>query len=105
MELLEDKMRVWLASASFVKPMSGVYVFYNRKREVIYVGDSTNLERTFSEYVDKDFDGDECKQKTQFYQREFIENPKERRLQLIEEFKNQTGNMPACNTEIQIETQ
>ncbi len=94
-----------MGSASFVKPISGVYVFYNRKREVIYVGDSKNLERTFTEYVDNDFDGDECKQKTHFYQREFIENPKERRLQLIGEFKNQTGDMPVCNTEIQIETQ
>jgi len=104
MELLEDKMRVWLASASFVKPMSGVYVFYNRKREVIYVGDSINLEKTFSGYVDTDFDGNECKQKTRFYQREFIENPKERQLQLIEEFKNESGNLPVCNSEIQIET-
>ena len=104
MELLEDKMRVWLASAAFVKPMSGVYVFYNRKREAIYIGNSTNLEKTFSEYVDADFDGNECIQKTQFYQREFIENPKERQLQLIKEFQIETGNMPVCNAEIQIET-
>ena len=104
MELLEDKMRVWMGSASFVKPISGVFVFYNRKREVIYVGDSTNLEKTFSGYVDTEFDGNECKQKTQFYQREFIDNPKERKLQLIEEFKNESGNLPICNSEIQVET-
>jgi len=33
-----------------------------------------------------------------------MENPKERQLQLIEEFQKETGNMPFCNAEIQIET-
>ena len=33
MELLDDKMRVWLESAKFVKPVSGVYVLYNRNNE------------------------------------------------------------------------
>jgi len=104
MELLEDKMRVWISSAAFVKPNSAVYVFYNRKKDPIYIGDTTNLEKTFSEYIDTDFKENECKQKTQFYQREFVENPKERQLQLIEEFQKETGNMPICNAEIQIET-
>ena len=104
MELLGDKMRDWVSSAAFVKPNSAVYVFYNRKKEAIYIGNSSNLEKTFSTYVETDFEGDECKQKTQFYQREFIENPKERQLELIEEFQKETGNMPFCNAEIQIET-
>ena len=30
MELLDDKMRVWLESAKFVKPISGIYVLYNK---------------------------------------------------------------------------
>ena len=104
MELLEDKMRVWVSSAAFVKPISAVYVLYNRKKEAIYIGNSKNLEKTFSGYVDNDFEGNECKQKTQFYQREFVENPQERQLQLIEEFQKEAGNMPLCNAEIQIET-
>jgi len=104
MELLQDKMRVWLENAKFVKPNSGVYVLYNRKKDVIYIGESSNLEVTFSKYVDTSFEENECKQKTQYYQREFIENPKERQLQLIEEFKNDTGNMPVCNFEIQVKT-
>ena len=47
MELLEDKMRVWLESAKFVKPLSGVYVLYNRGKEVIYIGETSNMESTF----------------------------------------------------------
>ncbi|MDH3311813.1 MAG: GIY-YIG nuclease family protein [Nitrosopumilus sp.] len=104
MELLDDKMRVWLESAKFVKPISGVYVLYNRSKEPIYIGETNNLEQTFTKYVDTDFEGNECKQKTHSYQRVFAENPKELQLKLIEDFKNQTGKSPSCNSEIQLET-
>ncbi|AJW70850.1 GIY-YIG nuclease family protein [Nitrosopumilus adriaticus] len=104
MELLDDKMRVWLESAKFVKPNAGVYVLYNRSKEPIYIGQTDNLEKTFTKYVDTDFEGNECKQKTQSYQRVFTENPKEFQMKLIEDFKNETGNFPSCNSEIQIET-
>ena len=104
MELLDDKMRVWIESAKFVKPVPGVYVLYNRSKEVLYIGETNNLEKTFAMYVDTDFEKNECKQKTQFYQREFIDNPKERQLQLIEEFKNESGKLPSCNSEIELET-
>lgn len=104
MELLEDKMRVWLESAKFVKPTSGVYVLYNRSKEPIYIGETENLEQTFTKYVDTDFEGNECKQKTNSYQRVFTENPKELQLRLIKEFKSETGKFPSCNSEIQLET-
>ena len=104
MELLDDKMRVWLESAKFVKPVPGVYVLYNRNKEAIYIGETNNLEETFTKYVDTDFDGNECKQKTQSYQREFTDNPKERQLQLIEQFKDESGKLPSCNSGIELET-
>ena len=103
MELLDDKIRIWIESAKFVKPMSGVYVLYNRSKDPIYIGETSNLEETFTKYVDTDFEGSECKQKTQTYQREFTENQKERKLQLIEEFKNEYGTMPVCNSKIGVE--
>ena len=105
MEMLDDKMRVWLDSAKFVKPIAGVYVLYNRNKDVIFVGKTDNLEKTFTKYVDSDFEGNECKQKTQYYQREFTDSPKERYFEVIENFKNETGNIPACNSEIRLETQ
>jgi len=104
MELLADKMRVWLENAKFVKPVPGVYVLYNRNRDPIYIGFSTNLETTFSKYVDFDFEDNECKQKTQYYQREFVENPESRQEELIEEYKKNTGKPPVCNSEIKIKT-
>jgi len=104
MELLDDKMRVWISSAKFVRPIPGVYVFYNRNKEVIFIGETKNLEKTFTKYVDADFEENECKQKTQYYQREFTDKPKERQLQLIDEFKNESGKLPTCNSEIEVET-
>ncbi len=104
MELLDDKVRVWLESAKFVKPVSGVYVLYNRNKEPIYIGETNNLEETFTKYVDTNFEGNECKQKTQSYQREFTDNPKECQLRLIEQFKNESGKLPGCNSEIELET-
>ena len=47
----------------------------------------------------------ECKQKTASYQREFTDNPKERQAQLIEDFKNEYGKLPSCNSQIEVETQ
>ena len=104
MELLDDKMRVWLESAKFVKPVPGVYVLYNRSKVAIYIGETNNLEKTFTKYVEADFEENECKQKTQFYQREFTDTPKEYQLRLIEQFKNESGKLPSCNSEIELAT-
>ena len=104
MELLDDKMRVWLESAKFVKRVPGVDVLYNRNKEPIFIGETNNLEETFTKYVDTDFEGNECKQKTLSYQREFTDNPKEYQLRLIEQFKSESGKLPGCNSEIELET-
>jgi len=104
MELLDDKMRVWTDSSQYVKANPGVYVLYNRKRDPIFIGETDSLEAEFTKYVDTEFEGNECKQKTSFYQRVFADNPKNMQQQLIEDFKNQTGDIPVCNAEIKIET-
>ena len=99
MEILDDKIRVWLDSAKFVKAVPGVYVLYNRNKEIIFIGESKNLQRTFTKYVDTNFEKDSCKQKTHSYQREFVENPIERKRILLEDFKKEHGKLPPCNHE------
>ena len=99
MEILDDKFRVWLDSAKFVKSIPGVYVLYNRNKETIYIGESENLQNQFAKYVDTNFENDTCKQKTHTYQRMFIENPKERKTQLLEDYKTEHGQLPCCNTD------
>ncbi len=97
MEMLDDEIHLWLQSARFVKAKPGVYVLYDKNEDVIYIGESENLQNQFAKYVDTNFESDACKQKTHTYQREFVENPKERRKQLLEDFKNKNGKLPLCN--------
>ena len=104
MELLDDKMRVWLESAKFVKAIPGVYVLYNRNKEPIFIGETNNLETTFTNYVDTEFEGNECMQKTSSYQRIFTNNQKQEQVELMEQFKNKTGKYPSCNSKIEIKT-
>ncbi len=100
MELLDEKVQLWLESPGFVKAKPGVYVFYDKQFEVIYIGASENLRKEFAKYVNTNFENNTCKQKTHTYQRTFTENPKERKTQLLEEYKKKHGNFPCCNDEI-----
>ena len=97
MEILNDEIHLWLQSARFVKAKPGVYVLFDKNEDVIFIGESENLQNQFAKYVDTNFENNTCKQKTHTYQREFVENPKERRKQLLEDFKNKNGKLPLCN--------
>ena len=97
MEVLDEKVLLWLESARFVKSKPGVYVLYDKKLNVLFIGSSENLQNEFSKYVDTDFENNTCKQKTHTYQRMFIENPKERETQLLEDYKAKHGQLPCCN--------
>ena len=100
MEILDEKVHLWLESARFVKAKSGVYVLYDKKLEVIYIGESQNLQNEFANYVDTNFENNACKQKTHAYQRTFMTNPQEKKIQLLDEYKKKYGNIPCCNLDI-----
>jgi excinuclease UvrABC nuclease subunit len=99
MELLNEKVHLWLDSARFVKAKSGIYVLYDRKLDPIYIGESDNLQSKFSKYLDTNFESNPLKQNTHTYQRTFTENPKEQKKILLEEFKTKYGRLPCCNSE------
>ena len=99
MELLEEKVQLWIDSARFVKAKPGIYILYDKKLNAIYIGDSDNLEYQFSKYLDTDCEGNSCKQKTHTYQRTFTTNQKERKKILLEQFKTKHGRLPCCNFE------
>ena len=92
MKLLEDKIHIWIDSVRYVKAKPGVYVLYNRKEEPIYIGESDNLQKRFSSYLDTNFEDNECKQKTHSYQRNFTDNQKEEKNDLLKKFKRRTRN-------------
>lgn len=95
--MLTDKLRPWQENARFIKKGGGVYVLYNRNREILYIGESENLQETFTHYLDTSFEDDSCKQKTWFYQREFVDDPKKVKEILLEEYKEEQGKLPLCN--------
>jgi len=64
MEILDDENHLWLQSARFVKAKPGVYVLYDKNKDVIYIGESENLQNQFAKYVDTNFENNACKQKT-----------------------------------------
>jgi len=100
MEILDEKILVWLENAQFVKAKPAVYVLYDKNLDAIYIGESENLRDKFSMYFNTNFENDPCKQKTLTYQRAFVVNPKERKRQLLEDYKKKHGKMPCCNADI-----
>ena len=100
MEILDEKVLVWIVNAQFVKAKPAVYVLYDKNLDAIYIGESENLQNQFAKYVDTNFENDPCKQKTHTYQRTFVENPKERKRQLLEDYKKKHSKMPRCNADI-----
>ena len=100
MKLLEDKIHMWIDSARYVKAKPGIYVLYNRKSEPIYIGESYNLQKRFSNYLDTNFEDNSCKQKTHSYQRKFTDNQTIEKNDLLKKFKEQNGALPECNSEI-----
>jgi len=100
MEILDEKVLVWLQNAQFVKAKPAVYVLYDKNLDAIYIGESENLQNQFAMYFNTNFENDPCKQKTHTYQRAFVGNPKERKRQLLEDYKKKHGKMPRCNADI-----
>lgn len=100
MELLDVRVQLWLDSARFVKPKPGVYVLYDKKLNALYIGECENLQKQFTEYLDTDFENNKCKQKTYSYQKIYVENPKERHTQLIDQYKQKHGLLPHCNYDV-----
>lgn len=100
MEVLQEKVLLWIDSARFVKPKPGVYILYDKKLEPIYIGESENIQNQFTKYLDTNFEGNACKQKTHNYQRLFTENHKEQKKILLDGYKGEFGKLPCCNLEV-----
>jgi len=82
-----------------LKPSLVCIFFMTKNKGVIYIGESDNLQKEFAKYVDTNFENDACKQKTHTYQRIFVENPKERKKELLEDYKKKHAKLPCCNTD------
>ncbi len=99
MELLDEKIHLWMDSARFVKAKPAIYILYDKKLDPIYIGESENLKTQFLTYLDTCFEDNPCKQKTYTYQRTFTSDHKEQKKSLLEKFKKRHGRLPCCNSE------
>lgn len=76
---------------------AGVYTFYYRNGELIYIGSTENLRERFQDYRRNNFSDDPCKKDTTHYKREFTNNHEQREQELLEEYKQEHNRLPRCN--------
>ncbi|UCH37693.1 MAG: GIY-YIG nuclease family protein, partial [Candidatus Bathyarchaeota archaeon] len=96
--LRSEKLFVWDKGVRFSPKTSGVYVFYNKDRQVIYIGSTNNIRETFTQYFDTNFSMDPRKQETKYYKRVSSENWKAQEIALLEEHSKVFGDIPKYNT-------
>ena len=94
---ISGKMYVWNDRAKNVPEESGVYVFYNENRFLIYIGQSTNIRESFAHYLKTDFSKDPRKRETEYYKREPTSKPEDRMKELLDEHRQKYGELPRCN--------
>lgn len=82
---------------SAIPEKAGVYALFDENRNLIYIGETTNLGERFQEYQRTDFSEDPCKKATKSYKREYTELHKNREKVLLDEHKRINGKLPKCN--------
>ena len=87
----------WGEKARNVPSKAAVYELYDENYRLIFVGESSNLKEKFAEYSETHFSKDPCKVATKYYKREFTSNTKERKKEILEEYKKKYGKLPKCN--------
>ena len=94
---IQDKLYLWGKRAKGVPEEAGVYAFYDKNRVMIYLGGSANLRETFSRYQETNFSADPRKRETVYYRRMSDINWEERVKNLLDEYKQDCGDIPKLN--------
>ena len=94
---IQGKLYLWGERAKGVPEETGVYAFYDKNREMIYVGGSPNLRQTFSSYLKTNFSDDPRKRQTVYYRRMNTLNWEETVKSLLDEYMSDSGATPKLN--------
>ena len=94
---VSGRMYYWGDKAKFVPEEPGVYAFYDKNQNLIYVGKSANLREDFTHYLETDFSEDPCKRETAYYKRETASGQEDIVNRLLEEYRQEHGELPKCN--------
>ena len=100
---IQGKLYLWGERAKGVSEETGVYAFYDKNRMMIYVGGSSNLRQTFSRYLETNFSDDPRKRETVYYRRMATANWEERVKSLLDEYKQDCGDVPKLNSPLKAE--
>jgi hypothetical protein len=95
---IQGKLYLWGERAKGVPAESGVYAFYDKNRVILYVGGSSNLRETFSQFVETNFSDDPRKRETVYYRRMNTSDWEETVKNLLNEYKMDCGDIPKLNT-------
>jgi len=94
---ISGKLFVWEEGANYAPEEPGVYVLYNKDRDLIYVGGSINIRGTFAHYLETNFSGDPRKRGTKYYRRKPTLEWKKRAFELLNEYNQKHGELPELN--------
>ena len=83
-----------------ISEKSGVYGFYDAKKNLIYIGSAENLRTRFRHYWTTNFAEDPCKRDTKTYKQEFTSNYKAKEKELLEQYERAHGKLPKCNQKV-----
>jgi len=100
---IQGKLYLWGERAKGVPEETGVYAFYDRNRIVIYIGGSSNLRESFSHYIETNFSDDPRKRETVYYRRMSTTTWEETVKNLLEECKQDCGDIPILNNSVKQE--
>jgi hypothetical protein len=100
---IQGKLYLWGERAKGVPAEIGVFALYDKNRNMIYVGGSSNLRETFSRYVETNFSDDPRKRETIYYRRMSTIAWEETVKNLLEEYKVECGEIPKLNNAIKKE--
>lgn len=100
---IQGNLYLWGERAKGVPEEIGVYAFYDKDRILIYLHGSSNLRVTFREFIETNFSIDPRKRETVYYRRMSTSNWKETVKNLLEEYKNEYGDLPKLNIPIKSE--
>jgi hypothetical protein len=94
---IQGKLYLWGERARGVPEDTGVYAFYDKNRIMIYLGGSPNLRETFTRYQETNFSDDPRKRETVYYRRMPTPNWEETVKNLLDEYKQDCGDIPKLN--------
>ncbi len=94
---ISGRMYYWGDKAKYVPEESGVYALYDEDQNLIYIGESANLRKDFTRYLETEFSNDPCKRETTYYKREITSNQEYRKDRLLKEYQQKHGKFPKCN--------